>query len=106
MLRRLFAGVLVLALACTLSFAATQVKEMQKTAPKSLNTKSATIDINSAPEADLVGLGIDKAVAKKIVDGRPYRSKRELVTKKFLTADQYNKMKDQIVAKQPKKNGR
>ena len=38
-----------------------------------------------------------------IVDGRPYRNKRDLVTKKLLTPEQYDKLKDQVVARQPKK---
>ena len=100
MLRRSFVGVIVLALACAVSLSAQ--KEMPKTAPKTSAPK--TLDINSAPEADLVALGIDKAAAKKIVEGRPYRNKRELVSRQLLTTEQYDKVKDHIVAKQPKKN--
>ena len=100
MLRRSFAGVIVLALASAISLSAAQ-KEMPKTPPKAAAAK--TLDINSAPEADLVALGIDKAAAKKIVDGRPYRNKRELVSRQLLTTEQYDKVKDHIVAKQPPK---
>lgn len=104
MIRRILAGTLVLIFVLTVSLGAAQVKEMRKTAPTPLNSKSAgTVDINSAPETDLVSIGIEKAVAKKIVDGRPYRNKRDLVTRQLLTTDQYNKLKDQLVAKQPKK---
>ena len=52
----------------------------------------------------MVSIGIDRAVAKKIVDGRPWRNKRDLLTKQVLTKEQYEKLKDSLVAKQPKKS--
>ena len=104
MIRRVLSGAIVIALVCTISLAAEQVKEMKKTAPVPINSKSAmAVDINSALEADIVALGIDRVVAKKIIDGRPYRNKRDLVTRQLLTTEQYNKLKDQLVARQPKK---
>jgi len=42
---------------------------------------------------------IDRPLAKKIVEGRPYRNKRDLVTRQLLTKEQYDKVKDLIVAK-------
>ena len=42
---------------------------------------------------------ISGPLAKKIVDGRPYRSKRELVTRQVLTEEQYKKFKDSLVAR-------
>ncbi len=105
MLRRSIAALFVFTLVCTIveAAAAIQVKEMPKTAPKSINAQASAVDINSASETEITALGIDKAVAKKIVEGRPYRSKRELVSKKLLTPEQYDKLKDKFVAKQPKK---
>ena len=62
---------------------------------------AALIDINSATEAELRTIpGIGEAYAKKIVAGRPYRGKNELVDKKILPKAVYDKVKDQIVAKQ------
>ena len=103
MQRRSLIGIFVVALMWTMSVSAAQIKEMPRTAPKPLNAKAAIVDINSAPETDIAALGIDKAVARKIVDARPFRNKRELVSRKLLTMDQYNKLKDQLVAKQPPK---
>jgi hypothetical protein len=37
------------------------------------------------------------------VDSRPYRNKRDLLTRNLLTMDQYEKVKDLIVARQPAK---
>ena len=61
------------------------------------------IDINSATEEEMVAIGIEKAAAKKIIEVRPYRAKTELVSKQLLTRVQYDKLKDQLVAKQPAK---
>ena len=58
------------------------------------------LDINSATEDEMVALGIEKAVAKKIVDARPYRNKTELVSRQLLTKTQYDKLKDSLVARQ------
>ena len=61
------------------------------------------VDINSATEAEIVAIGIEKAIAKKIIEARPYRAKTDLVSKQLLTREQYDKLKDQLVAKQPTK---
>jgi DNA uptake protein ComE-like DNA-binding protein len=79
---------------------AAQIKEMPKTPVKPVNAPRS-VDINSATPNDFVNLGIDAATAKKIVDGRPYRSKRDLVTREILTSDQYEKFKTELVARRP-----
>jgi competence protein ComEA len=101
MQRRNLVGILVLALVGTVAFA--QVKEMPRTPVKTINQPSV-VDINAAPEADIVSIGIEKTAAKKIIEGRPWRSKRDLLTKQVLTKEQYEKFKDSLVAKRPKKS--
>jgi len=98
--RRSFLGIAALAVLWTATLDA-QVKELPKTPVRPVNAR--IVDINSAPEADIAAAGIDKAVAKKIVEGRPYRNKRDLVTRQLLSLDQYDKVKDAIVARQPPK---
>ena len=59
------------------------------------------LDINSASDDDLKQLpGIGDALSKKIIENRPYKRKDELVSKKVLPRATYEKIKDQIIAKQ------
>jgi competence protein ComEA len=76
-----------------------------ETAPKAdkapAPAKKDVLDINSASADELKTLpGVGDAYAKKIVDGRPYKRKDELVQKKVVPQGTYDKIKDQIVAKQ------
>jgi len=76
---------------------ATKSEKSDKKAAK----KTDVIDINSATKQELMTLpGIGDANAQKIIDGRPYRAKNQLVQKNIIPQATYDKISDQIIAKQ------
>lgn len=63
--------------------------------------KTELLDINTATKEQLDALpGIGEKFSQKIIDGRPYAKKSELVQKKIIPQATYNKIRAHIIAKQ------
>jgi competence protein ComEA len=62
------------------------------------------VDLNSASKKDLAALpGIGPDYAQSIIDARPFGSKQDLLKKKLIPQETYNKIQDRVTANGPKK---
>jgi competence protein ComEA len=65
--------------------------------------KDAKIDINTATKEELMAFnGIGTKYSDKIIAGRPYARKDQLLSKDILPEATYKKIEAQIIATQPK----
>jgi len=93
----------IAALGLTLCFAQTTTKDLKKAGTTAAAKIVEPIDINTATVDQLKAIpGIGDAYSAKIIKGRPYMRKDELVQKGILPQGVYDKVKEQIIAKQPK----
>ena len=77
--------------------AAAKAAQPKPTAAK----KEELVDLNSCTRDQLVALpGIGEAYADAIINGRPYKAKTELVTRRIVPNAAYKKFAAKVIAKQ------
>lgn len=87
-------------MAQTSGTASAPAKSSSKSSASNSSSSSASkLDINAATADQLKALpGIDAATAQKIIAGRPYHGKNDLVSKNIISKTEYDSIKDQIIA--------
>ena|ERR1700730_16843567 len=101
MTKKFFTRILIALFALSLIGGMAAAQTSKKPDSSAMAASADLLDINSATADQLAALpGIGAAYSQKIIAGRPYAKKTDLVRKKIVPQATYNKIQDKIIAKQ------
>lgn len=67
--------------------------------PPTPDAPPPVLDINTASVEQLTTVVMDEEVALQIIESRPYANKRQLVSRNLVSEEEYERIKDRIIAR-------
>ena len=92
MFRKILAGTLLFTFLLGIAAFAAQSSDSRP-------TPVMVVDINSAPLEEIEKVVLDEGLAQRIIDNRPYANKRQLVSRQLMSLEDYDEIKDRIIAR-------
>lgn len=101
---KLFPGLLLAGLVAGTSAAQTAPVRQNQSIAEKIAVSKQLLDINTATAAELSALpGMGAAYTQRVIAGRPYSAKNQLVQRGILPESAYTKIKEYIIAHRVKK---
>jgi len=101
-LRRILPAVFCFAVSTGINLALPSASAQQTVAQK-IAADKGKLDLNTATPDEFKALGLGDNYVRRIIEGRPYTAKNQLVTHGVIPDTAYEPIKDRVIAHRPKK---